>query len=70
MEATAFDSFGRGPDRLFERYMTEHCREWIFNTRPLTSIKNPFTTMFSHVTTKSRQSVLWTLLRVFLYSSQ
>jgi len=24
-----FDWFGRGPDRLFERYMNEHCGEWV-----------------------------------------
>ena len=33
-----FDSLGRGPDRLFERYMDEHCRDWTFNPKQLKSV--------------------------------
>jgi len=33
-----FDSLGRRPDRLFERYMNEHCREWTYNRKQLQSI--------------------------------
>jgi len=28
-----FDSLGRAPTRAFERYMDEHCREWIYNRK-------------------------------------
>ena len=37
-----FDSLGRGPDRLFARYVSEHCREWIFNNRQLQSVVSRF----------------------------
>jgi hypothetical protein len=37
-----FDSFGRAPNKLFEDYMNEHCREWIFNRRQLQSIVSSF----------------------------
>ena len=30
-----FDSFGRRPDDVFERYMNRHCSSWIFNGRQL-----------------------------------
>ena len=33
-----FDSLGRRPDRLFERYMNENCRVWTFNPTQLQSV--------------------------------
>jgi len=33
-----FDSLGRRPDRLFVRYMNEHCRVWTFNPTQLQSV--------------------------------
>ena len=33
-----FNSLGRAPTRLFERYMNEHCREWTYNRKQLQSI--------------------------------
>ena len=30
-----FDSLGRPPNRLFEHYMNEHCREWTYNCKQL-----------------------------------
>jgi len=32
------DSLGRAPTCTFERYMNEHCREWIYNCKQLQSI--------------------------------
>jgi len=32
-----FDSFGRAPTEVFERYMNEHCSEWTFNRKQLQS---------------------------------
>ena len=32
-----FDSFGRKPNKHFERYMNENCRRWIFNGKQLQS---------------------------------
>ena len=37
-----FDSLGRAPTRTFERYMDEHCREWIYNRKQLQSIVSRF----------------------------
>jgi len=37
-----FDSPGRAPTRTFERYMNEHCREWIYNCKQLQSIVSRF----------------------------
>ena len=37
-----FDSLGRAPTRLFERYMNEHCREWTYNRKQLQSIISRF----------------------------
>ena len=37
-----FDSLGREPARVFERYMNEHCREWTFNRKQLQSITSRF----------------------------
>jgi len=33
-----FDSLGRRPNCLFERYMNEHCRVWTFNSTQLQSV--------------------------------
>ena len=33
---------GRAPTRTFERYMNEHCREWIYNCKQLQSIVSRF----------------------------
>ena len=37
-----FDSFGRKPFGIFERYMNKHCVEWIFGTRQLQSIASSY----------------------------
>jgi len=37
-----FDSFGRRPDDVFERYMNRHCSSWIFNDRQLQSVTSKF----------------------------
>ena len=37
-----FDSLGRRPTAIFERYMNEHCREWTFNCKQLQSITSRF----------------------------
>lgn len=37
-----FDSFGRKPTKDFEKYMNEHCTNWIFNTRQLQSIVSSY----------------------------
>ena len=37
-----FDSFGRRPNQLFERYMNEHCISWVYNTRQLQSLISSF----------------------------
>jgi len=41
-ENIIFDSFGRGPDRFFERYMNEHCGEWVFNNTQVQSAVSRF----------------------------
>lgn len=33
-----FDSFGRSPETIFERFMNKHCINWIFNSRQLQSL--------------------------------
>ena len=37
-----FDSLGREPTRVFERYINEHCQEWTFNRKQLHSITSRF----------------------------
>jgi hypothetical protein len=37
-----FDSFGRAPNELFERYMNSLCSSWIFNDRQLQSAVSKF----------------------------
>jgi len=37
-----FDSFGRAPTEVFERYMNEHCGEWTFNRKQLQSAISSF----------------------------
>ena len=37
-----FDSFGRQPKRVFERYMDEHCIAWTFNKKQLQSLVSRF----------------------------
>jgi len=37
-----FDSFGRRPDDVFERYLNRHCSSWIFNDRQLQSVTSKF----------------------------
>ena len=37
-----FDPLGRAPTRIFERYMNEHCCEWIYNCKQLQSIASRF----------------------------
>ena len=37
-----FDSFGRPPDKHFERYMNEHCVNWTFNDKQLQSVISSF----------------------------
>ena len=37
-----FDSFGRRPNEVFERYMNRHCSSWIFNDKQLQSVVSKF----------------------------
>jgi len=37
-----FDSMGLALIRLFERYMNEHCCEWVYNRKQLQSITSGF----------------------------
>ena len=37
-----FDSFGRRPNSVFERYLNRHCSSWIFNDRQLQSVASKF----------------------------
>ena len=37
-----FDSFGRAPNAIFERYLNRHCSYWTFNDRRLQSIVSKF----------------------------
>ena len=37
-----FDSFGRAPNAIFERYLNRHCLYWIFNDRRFQSIVSRF----------------------------
>ena len=37
-----FDSFGRRPNSVFERYLNRHCSSWIFNDRHLQSVASKF----------------------------
>ena len=37
-----FDSFGRRPNAVFERYMNRHCSSWTFNVKQLQSIVSKF----------------------------
>ena len=37
-----FDSFGRAPNAIFERYLNRHCWYWTFNDRRLQSIVSKF----------------------------
>ena len=37
-----FDSFGRPPDDVFDRYMNKHCRNWTYNRNQLQSIASNF----------------------------
>jgi len=37
-----FDSFGRRPTTLFERYLNRHCCSWTFNDRQLQSVVSKF----------------------------
>ncbi len=37
-----FDSFGRKPPGIFERYMNKHCIDWLFNIRQLQSIASSY----------------------------
>jgi len=37
-----FDSFGRRPTTLFERYLNRHCSSWTFNDRQLQSVVSKF----------------------------
>jgi len=37
-----FDSFGRRPNEVFERYLNRHCSSWIFNDKHLQSVVSKF----------------------------
>ena len=37
-----FDSFGRKPEKEFERFMNKHCADWTFNSRQLQSLVSYF----------------------------
>lgn len=37
-----FDSFGRAPNAIFERYLNRHCLYWTFNDRRLQSVVSKF----------------------------
>ena len=37
-----FDSFGRRPTALYERYLNRHCSSWTFNDRQLQSVVSKF----------------------------
>ena len=37
-----FDSFGRRPSIVFERYLNRHCSFWTFNQRQLQSVVSKF----------------------------
>jgi hypothetical protein len=37
-----FDSFGRAPNEIFERYLNSKCSSWIFNDRQLQSVVSKF----------------------------
>jgi len=37
-----FDSFGRAPNAVFERYMNRCCSSWIFNDKQLQSVISKF----------------------------
>jgi len=37
-----FDSFGRRPSVVFERYLNRHCSFWTFNQRQLQSVVSKF----------------------------
>jgi hypothetical protein len=37
-----FDSFGRKPTGVFEDYMNDNCKDWIYNTRQLQSINSSY----------------------------
>jgi hypothetical protein len=37
-----FDSFGRKPEKTFERFMNKHCTAWTFNDKQLQSIVSYF----------------------------
>ena len=37
-----FDSFGRRPTALFERYLNRHCTSWIYNDRQIQSVISKF----------------------------
>ena len=37
-----FDSFGRRPNAVFERYLNSHCSSWIFNDAQLQSVVSKF----------------------------
>ena len=40
--AEFFDSFGRAPNVIFERYLNRHCWYWTFSDRRLQSIVSRF----------------------------
>ena len=37
-----FDPLGRAPLSVFERYMNEHCHDWIYNRKQLQSVASRF----------------------------
>ena len=37
-----FDSFGRPPDDVFDRYMNKHCNKWIYNRNQLQTVASNF----------------------------
>ena len=37
-----FDSFGRRPNALFERYLNRHCWLWTYNDRQIQSVTSKF----------------------------
>lgn len=37
-----FDSFGRKPPAVLERYMNEHCIDWVYNARQLQSVVSSY----------------------------
>jgi hypothetical protein len=62
-----FDSFGRRPSLVFERYLNGRCSEWIFNDKQLQSVVSGFCGQYCLVycILKSRGKSLSDILKYF-----